>query len=371
VPDPSLAIIAPNFAPRIGGIESFVAGLAGSAWPLSTTVVAPPAPGSGAWDRSVPYRVERRRLLSPVPPRWAAARPLVDRLQRQADVLLFAEWWPAARALASFPRPGTGPRARRVLMVYGTEIVGARGRAGAAMRRSVRAMDLVVAISAYTAARLTERVDGCPPVEILHPGVDPDPPRADPSRIREALGLGPGPIVLTAARLVPRKGHSGFAGHWAGVEAQVPGAQWVVAGDGPCAEELRRVAPPSVHLVGAVDQPTLMGLYAMADVHLLPGIPSDEVEGFGMAIVEAGAAGTPSVASDLGGTAEALGDGGVLVPGGDLAGMAAAVAGLLQDEGRRAELGRRALRRAEGLRWELVGARFRELVAGPMEGAVR
>ena len=46
------AVIAPNFPPKIGGIESFVAGLAGNAWPGSTAVVAPPAPGAEPWDEA-------------------------------------------------------------------------------------------------------------------------------------------------------------------------------------------------------------------------------------------------------------------------------------------------------------------------------
>jgi phosphatidylinositol alpha-1,6-mannosyltransferase len=247
-------------------------------------------------------------------------------------------------------------------MAHGTEIVGAQGRAEASMRRAVRSMDLVVANSDYTAGQVEARIPGCPPVEVLCPGVDIGPPSADLGEVRDRLGLGAGPVVLTAARLVTRKGHVEFARHWPGIEARVPGAQWVVAGDGPRADELRAAATSSVKMVGAVDADTLRALYALADVHLLPGLPSAEVEGFGMAIVEAGAAGTPSVASDLGGTGEALGGGGVLVPGGDMAAMAEAVTELLTDAPRRMDLAGRARRRAEELAWDRVGERFRRII---------
>lgn len=370
--EPFVAVIAPNFPPKIGGIESFVAGLAGSAWPRSTTVVAPPAPGGPAWDAAAPFRVERRELIAPTPPRWVRAAPVINRLEKQADVLLCAEWWPAARAVAVTKRRAESRQNRnplRVLLVHGTEIVTARGRAGSAMQKAVRSMDLLIANSAYTAAQVVNRVPGCPPVEILNPGVDTDPPRASLAAVREHLRLGPGPVVLTAARLVARKGHVEFAAHWPYVESRVRGAQWVVTGAGPCAAELRRVAGPSVHLVGAVDTATLMALYAIADVHILPGLPSAEVEGFGMAIVEAGAAGTPSVASDLGGTGEALRDGGVLTPGGDMAAMAKAIVDLLEDGSRRELLGRLARRRAEELRWDAVGARFRRMVVERVAGS--
>lgn len=360
MPDPTLAVVAPNFRPKIGGIESFVAGLAANAWPDSTVVVAPPVAGAGSWDATAPFRVQRCQLHGALPPRWRRSRPVVARLARQADVVLCAEWWPAARALASLGRSGGGPL--KVLMVHGTEIVAADGRAEASLRRAVRAMDLVIANSAYTASKVADRVGDGPAIEILNPGVDIDPSRADGEDVRRRLGLGDGPIVLTAARLVARKGHVEFAAHWPEVASRVAEAQWVVAGDGPRAAALRQVADPSVHMVGSVDPATLAALYEMADVHLLPGLPSEEVEGFGMAIVEAGAAGTPSVASDLGGTAEALGAGGVIVDGGDLAAMATAVAGLLVDAPRREHLGRQARRRAEELQWGLVADRFRRMV---------
>ena len=249
-------------------------------------------------------------------------------------------------------------------MVHGTDVVGARGRALASLRRAVRSMDLVIANSSYTAAQVADRVPDGPPVEILNPGVETEPQRADAGAVRCQLGLGSGPIVLTAARLVARKGHVEFAAHWPDVESRMPGAQWVVAGDGPRAEQLRARTSPSVHMVGRLEPDALMALYALADVQLLPGLPSDEVEGFGMAIVEAGAAGMPSVASDIGGTAEALGDGGVLVRAGDMAAMANAVAELLLDGPRREQLGRQARQRAEELRWDLVADRFRGMVRG-------
>lgn len=361
--DPTLGVIATNFPPKIGGIESLLSGLAANAWPANTTVAAPPAPGDAEWDAGALFEVRRTELLGTLPPRWLRCRSVVSRMEAEVDVLLFAEWWPAARAAAAVRRQGAGTRhALRVLMAYGTEVVAAGGRAEASLCRAFRSVDLIIAISAFTASRVKERVPDCPRVEILNPGVDLAPEMADEGQVRRRLGLGPGPIVLTAARLVPRKGHTEFAACWPEVEARFPGAQWVVAGDGPCADALRAGAAPSIRMVGAVDRPTLMALFAMADVHLLPGLPSREVEGFGMVVSEAGAAGTPTVASDLGGVSEAVADGGVLVRGGDMAGLAEAVADLLEDGARRDALGRRARARAEQLGWDVIGSRFRNII---------
>ena len=85
-----------------------------------------------------------------------------------------------------------------------------------------------------------------------------------------------------------------------------------------------------------------------------------EVEGFGMAAVEAGAAGTPTIATAVGGTAEAVGDGGVVVPQGRTDLVAAAIIDLLTDQASRDALGGHAKARAAQLDWPRVGQRYRE-----------
>jgi glycosyltransferase involved in cell wall biosynthesis len=62
--------------------------------------------------------------------------------------------------------------------------------------------------------------------------------------------------------------------------------------------------------------------------------------------------GKPVVAYDLLETRRTLGDAGVLVPPGDPARLASAIAELARDPDRRLELGRRARERAVGLTWE-------------------
>lgn len=365
--DLRLAVVAPNFPPRIGGIESFLHSLLSHAWPATTTVFAPPTPGAVEWDSSAPFAVNRLALTGRIPPRWLRSCRTAREIRTGYDAVVFSEWWPTARAAAAIDafrpfqnRRPVGPL--RALVVYGTDIVAAEGRALRSLRSAVAAMDVVISISEFTREQLQSKVPRCPEVHVLNPGVDLDPPRAEQRGLRERFGLGSGPIVLTAARLVERKGHVQFARHWPSVESRVPGAQWVVVGDGPCLGELRRLATPSIRILGEVDRPTLMALFAMADVHLLPAIPAREVEGFGMVINEAGAAGTPSLAADLGGTAEAMGDGGLVVPGGDMQAMATAVAELLSDDARRVLLGQRARARAMELQWDIVAGKFRQMI---------
>lgn len=347
-----LLVVNHSFPPRRGGVERFLDGLARSVAPGSTVVVTERARGHVDAE---PYEVRRRTLIGPVPPRWSAAALAIARAPR-ARVTLCGEWWPAARALAVLPRR------HAAVLVHGTEIV--RSLRPGGPRRSLETAlarcDVVLANSRFTASLLA-------PIgieaQVLNPGVDLALPTTGSEAVAEALGVAGSPIVLTTARLVARKGHADLFATWPIIRRAHPDAVWLVVGDGPERARLEATAPDGVRLLGTVDDATLGALYRLADVHVLPGREVDgDVEGFGMAAVEAGAAGTPTVATDLGGTAEAVGAGGVVVPTGDAHALAEAVADLLTDGTRLAQLASMARARAEELAWPRVAARFRALV---------
>jgi glycosyltransferase involved in cell wall biosynthesis len=138
-------------------------------------------------------------------------------------------------------------------------------------------------------------------------------------------------VVLTMARLDAAKG----LGHLLGAAAQVPEALFVVAGEGPLRGVLEARAR-QLELDGRFrflgqrwDVPGLLGA---ADLFVLPSLS----EGLPLTVLEAMAAGTPVVATDVGGTSEALvhGETGLLVPPADAAALAGAIRTLLADRGR-------------------------------------
>ena len=96
-----------------------------------------------------------------------------------------------------------------------------------------------------------------------------------------------------------------------------------VVGSGPDRERLEARYAASSEFLGRVGDDELASLYARASALVVPG-----VEEFGIAAVEAQAAGRPVVGSDAGGTRETVQDGttGVLVPTGDVDALAEAMA---------------------------------------------
>jgi len=103
-----------------------------------------------------------------------------------------------------------------------------------------------------------------------------------------------------------------------------------------------------VRFTGFVDEADKPALYRGAVAFIFPS----RYEGFGLPPLESLACGTPVVGSDVSSIPEVVGDAGVLLPPGDVEGMARALIQLATGDGFHAEPGRRALAQAARFSWE-------------------
>lgn len=115
--------------------------------------------------------------------------------------------------------------------------------------------------------------------------------------------------------------------------------------------------PDRVDVAGYVDD--LPAAYRGATALLM----TSRCEGFGFPALEAMACGTPVVAFANSAIPEVVGDGGLLVPDGDLRAMATAVERLIGDRDVTAELVERGLARASELSWEKTVGAYADLLA--------
>jgi glycosyltransferase involved in cell wall biosynthesis len=143
-----------------------------------------------------------------------------------------------------------------------------------------------------------------------------------------------GAVVGIVGRLTAIKDHVTFLEAAARVARERQDVTFVVAGDGELRSELevraRELLGDRCRFLGwVVDLPAL---YAALDVVVL----TSRNEGTPVALIEAGAAGTPAVATRVGGVADVVRDGltGLLVPPGEGDAVAAGVSALLDDPGR-------------------------------------
>ena len=164
------------------------------------------------------------------------------------------------------------------------------------------------------------------------------------------------PTVVFLGRIdEPRKGLAVLLEALPELARRVPGARLLVAGPGD-----PDVVPTSVRdrvdLLGLVSEADKARAYASGDVYCAPNTHG---ESFGIVLLEAMAAGTPVVASDLAAFRRVLQDGrcGELVAVRDAAALAGTLAGLLADAPRRAELARRGRDTVQAYDWSQVTAR--------------
>jgi glycosyltransferase involved in cell wall biosynthesis len=121
--------------------------------------------------------------------------------------------------------------------------------------------------------------------------------------------------------------------------------QILVVGDGPAHGEIEAAFAPlgaRAKFAGALPDEALPALYAACDLHVWPAVR----EAYGLAMLEAQAAGLPVVAGRGGGVAEVVQDGttAILTPPRDPQAFAQAVAALLADPGRRQAMAEAAWR---------------------------
>lgn len=142
------------------------------------------------------------------------------------------------------------------------------------------------------------------------------------------------PELLFVGRLEYEKGVHDIIAALPRIRRAHPGTTLTVAGDGTQQDWLIECARKSrvlkaTRFIGRVDHDELLGLLHRADAAVLPS----HYEPFGLAALEAAAAGTPLVVSNVGGLGEAVIDGetGMSCPPRDVPALASAVCTVLDD----------------------------------------
>lgn len=368
-------LVTNDFPPKVGGIQTYL-------WELwrrlpagDVAVLTTRWPGDATFDATQAFRIERTpaRVLLPT-----------SALARRVEALAAAC---GAELVVVDPALPLGLVGRRLAIPYAVVLHGAEVAVPGRLPGTARALAAVLGRAEhlivggdYPAAE-ARRVLGSamPPTTIVPPGVDVERfrPLAPEERLeaRASFGLpGPGPLVVSVSRLVPRKGMDVLIDAAARLSSAHRGLRVAIAGAGRDRRRLERLIARTrapVRLLGQLPAERLPALYGCADVFAMPcrtrwaGL---EQEGFGIVFAEAAACGVPQVAGDSGGASEAVLDGetGVVVrrPR-DPAQVAAALDRLLGDERARRAMGVAARRRAESeLSYDVLAARLEEALPG-------
>jgi glycosyltransferase involved in cell wall biosynthesis len=346
IPPLSVARQVFHIPPATGALGRWAEGARTSLRPLTL---------DGLAVRPVPF------VAPPRPPSYGSwGYWMAPALGRALD-RLYAEWpfevlhahnlAPAGHAAARWVRRRRG--SAFVVSAHGPDMIHVAENSSVGRRACVAAMaaaDLVMANSTWAARRCEQIAGRSLPVRVVHLGAD------MPSEVAPSNGR---VRIVTVAHLVRRKRHDVVLRALAGLEpAGRP--EYLVIGDGPCREPLERLAAElgvadRVRFLGQLDNPEAVARAAACDLFVMPGVE----EPFGIAFVEAMAAGLPAIGSRGEGGPEdiaAAGPGMVLVEPDDPAGLASVLDRLTADRAELARLGAAARETvAANFTWERCG----------------
>ena len=378
-------LFAYDFPPMGGGISRWMEALARGYPAGELQVSSGLLPGWEAADATLPNPVDRVAVAA-------------SRLKTLPGLLL---WSRRATALARDPRarfawcgnirpagyPAKWAFERTGLpygiIVHGGDLLTIRPKIERSLlkRRIYRPLlnsaAVFVANSQWTAGRCRELLGdlrlpaAAERVRVVPLGTDavrfrPDPAAGQAFRVRR--GLPAGRWLVTVARLVPHKGIDTAIRLVAALTPHYPTLHYGVVGRGAYEGGLRHLAESlgvadRVHILPDVSDDELPAAFALGEVYL--GLSREsglDVEGFGIALLEAAACGLPVVAGASGGVADAVADGesGILVDPSDLQQATDAVRHLLGDPilaQRIGAVGRERVLR--GFTWERVVSELR------------
>jgi phosphatidylinositol alpha-mannosyltransferase len=234
------------------------------------------------------------------------------------------------------------------------------------LRRIWRRVTVGVAVSEAAASFLRRVLPGVA-LEIVPNGVD----VGAFAEADQRDDLPPGRRILWVNRLDAQKGFPVALAAFSKVLAEVPDAILVVVGEGKDREALALLtesARARVEMRGAVPNEQVPSYLASCEVFVSPAVGQ---ESFGIALVEAMAAGLPVVATDIAGYREVVSDGveGLLVPPRDPEALAAGLVRVLTEPELAARLGGAGRERARIFDWPIVVDRLEELYLRAIESA--
>jgi len=211
-------------------------------------------------------------------------------------------------------------------------------------------------------------------VVIIYNGVDMSTfsPSRDARSLKEEFAISDERVVGMTAKPVPQKGVGIFTEAPAQVTTRISDVKYLIVGDVVFEWEKKHKMAfhKRVRELGLEDKVIFTGFrremphfYSLFDIFVHPPIYPDALPGV---VYEAMACGRPVIASRIGGIPEIVshGETGILVEPGNPTALAAAIISLLEDEGKRAQLGKRGR--------QVAKARFSiERYVGEVEGLYR
>src|SRR3989344_293024 len=361
-------LVTLDYPPQVGGVAVYYEHLANE-FPDGSALVLTVAEGNGKKIQETPGVIRRLLLFKSnlIWPKWLPLLWQIWKIVRQNKIKLIqvGQILPVGTAVYILNKFLKIP-----YMVYchGMDVMMAAQslRKKILARKILKNAEFIAANSEFTKEKILEYgvrpqdvavVYPCPNMRLFR--------KVTPQEIdalKNKYNLRGKKIILTAGRLVERKGHDVVLGALHKLKESVPEAHYVIIGEGPMEEAVKQMVKTlgledSVSLIGKVSDYELAAWYEICDVFVMISrqLKNEDAEGFGIVYLEANMFGKPVIAGKSGGVAEAVLDNetGILVEPTDQYEIISAMEKLLKNPEEARQLGENGRRRVENeFQWE-------------------
>ena len=246
-----------------------------------------------------------------------------------------------------------------VCLAYGNEFLSKKESKINRVSKTLQKTSLVVANSDFT-SKLIQNLN-IPKINIqyIYPGA---------LDLRETVPLefcirDGGPVIITLARIEKRKGHAHVIESIKKLVTRFPNINYIIAGEGKEKKTLQKLVlkyklNSNVNFIGNINDGQKKFLFEKADLMVMPTLDEshkNSIEGFGITYIEAAFFAIPSIASNIGGTSEAvLNDSTGLIIN-QIDELHDSILNLLNDKQKRLQLGKSAQKRAiDNFQWDII-----------------
>ncbi len=254
-----------------------------------------------------------------------------------------------------------------ISLAHGNEIIVKNDNHLKRIKKILEMTNAVVVNSTYTKNLLTKISGNLKKIEVIYPGI-----QSNNNITEQNIDLNYGnPTLLTLARLEKRKGHLLILKSIFNLKKIYPNIQYIIAGEGDQLENIKNEIKnynldTNVKLVGTINESQKKFIFSKTDIMVMPTLDEthvNSIEGFGIAYIEAAQYGIPAIASNVGGTTEAVlhNKTGLIIN--NINELDESIKKLIENKQYRTELGQNAKIRVDNeLNWKKQIERYNKLI---------
>ena len=305
------------FAPKIGGIESLMTGMADAMVAAGKDLIVLADGPKNKDDKNYKFEIKRFNAWKPIR-RLQKANYLKKLINQKKVEAVYADSWKSIEYVKS-------PSTKIIVLAHGTEIPKQYSNQILNYFRfkkrriisSYKNANKIIANSSYTKDLMQVLLNiKNEKIMIIHPGIDVYEDFisiSDQSKIKKII-KNRFPVITTLARVEKRKGHKYVLNALAEIKNDFPNIIYLIAGKGPYLKEIKEHSKKlglqkNIQFLGWITEPEKSLILKNSNLFVMtPNIVGESVEGFGMSFIDASFHKLASVGTNSGGISDAIVD---------------------------------------------------------------